>query len=104
MDPGQANLMDLYLEVMKHEDCKNVLLEYKAEQKRIADELASQESVFYQKLDDVAPENILQTILDKYKGKVVGHEAVEAGIEGQERPVCLHHLALIAAENLAGDD
>ena len=71
MDPGQANLMDLYLEVMKHEDCKNVILEYQAEQKRIADELASQESVFYQKLDDVAPENILQTILDKYKGKVV---------------------------------
>ena len=71
MDPGQANLMDLYLEVMKHEDCKNVLLEYKAEQKRIADELASQQSVYYQKLDDVAPENILQTILDKYKGKAV---------------------------------
>ena len=71
MDPGQANLMDLYLEVMKHEDCKNVLLEYKAEQKRIADELASQQSVYYQKFDDVAPENILQTILDKYKGKAV---------------------------------
>ncbi len=71
MDPGQANLMDLYLEVMKHEDCKNVLLEYKAEQKRIADELASQQSVFFQKFDDVAPENILQTILDRYKGKVV---------------------------------
>ena len=71
MDPGQASLMDLYLEVMKHEDCKNVLLEYKAEQKRIADELASQQSVYYQKLDDVAPENILQTILDKYKGKAV---------------------------------
>ena len=71
MDPGQANLMDLYLEVMKHEDCKNVLLEYKAEQKRIADELASQQSVFFQKFDDVAPENILQTILDKYKGKAV---------------------------------
>ena len=71
MDPGQANLMDLYLEVMKHEDCKNVLLEYQAEQKRIAEELASQQSVFYQKFDDVAPENILQTILDKYKGKVV---------------------------------
>ena len=71
MDQGQANLMDLYLEVMKHEDCKNVLLEYQAEQKRIADELASQQSVFFQKFDDVAPENILQTILDRYKGKVV---------------------------------
>jgi thiol-disulfide isomerase/thioredoxin len=71
MDPGQANLMDMLLERMKHEDCKNVLLEYKAEQKRIADELASQQSVFFQKFDDVAPENILQTILDRYKGKVV---------------------------------
>ena len=71
MQPGQENLMDLYLEVMKHEDCKNVILEYKAEQKRIADELASQEHVFYQKYDDVAPENILQTILDRYKGKAV---------------------------------
>jgi thiol-disulfide isomerase/thioredoxin len=59
------------LETMKNEDCKNVIREYQAEQKRIADELASQESVFYKKLDDVAPENILQTILDKYKGKVV---------------------------------
>jgi thiol-disulfide isomerase/thioredoxin len=71
MDPGQANLMNLYLEVMKYEDCKNVILEYQAEQKRIADELASQEHVFYQKFDDVAPENILQTILDRYKGKAV---------------------------------
>ena len=71
MDPGQANLMDMLLDMMKHEDCKNVLLEYKAEQKRIADELASQQSVFFQKFDDVAPENILQTILDRYKGKVV---------------------------------
>ena len=53
------------------EDCKNVIREYQAEQKRIAQQLANQESVFYKKCDDVAPENILQTILDKYKGKVV---------------------------------
>ncbi len=53
------------------EDCKNVIREYQAEQKRIAQELANQESVFYKKYDDVAPENILQTILDKYKGKTV---------------------------------
>jgi thiol-disulfide isomerase/thioredoxin len=56
---------------MKYEDCKNVIREYQAEQKRLAEELASKESVFFQKLDDVAPENILQTILNKYKGKVV---------------------------------
>ena len=52
--PEQAHLTEMYLKVMKNED-----------------ELASQESVFYQKFDDVAPENILQTILDRYKGKVV---------------------------------
>ena len=64
-------LTNVLLKTMKHEDCKNVIYEYRAEQKRIADELASQGSVFYQKFDDVAPENILQTILDRYKGKVV---------------------------------
>ena len=69
--PEQAHLTEMYLKVMKNEDCKNVIREYQAEQKRIADELASQGSVFYQKFDDVAPENILQTILDRYKGKVV---------------------------------
>ena len=67
-DEGLTNVL---LKTMKHEDCKNVIYEYRAEQKRIADELASQGSVFYQKFDDVAPENILQTILDRYKGKVV---------------------------------
>jgi thiol-disulfide isomerase/thioredoxin len=53
------------------EDCKAVVLDYKAEQKRIAEKLNNQQSVYYKKLDDVAPENILQTIIDKYKGKVV---------------------------------
>ena len=71
MSSDNAALTNVLLDDMKHEDCKNVVLEYLAEQKRIADELASQESVYYQKLDDVAPENILRTILDKYKGKVV---------------------------------
>ena len=33
--------------------------------------MASQENVFYKKYDDVTPEDILQTILDKYKGKAV---------------------------------
>ena len=53
------------------EDCKAVIFEYRAEQKRLAEELANRESIFFKKLDDVAPENILQTILNKYKGKVV---------------------------------
>ena len=71
MREDNEGLTNVLLKTMKHEDCKNVIYEYRAEQKRIADELASQGSVFYQKFDDVAPENILQTILDKYKGKVV---------------------------------
>jgi hypothetical protein len=50
-----------------NEDCLAVLREYEAEQLRIADQLTNQENVFYQKFDDVAPENILQTILDRYK-------------------------------------
>lgn len=64
-------LTNVLLATLKNEDCKNVVREYQAERKRLAEELASKESVFFQKLDDVAPENILQTILNKYKGKVV---------------------------------
>jgi len=59
------------LQTMKHEDCKAVVLGYEEELQRIAQQLTSQESVFFQKYDDVASENILQTILDKYKGKAV---------------------------------
>ena len=44
---------------------------YAKNEQQIAEELASNESVFFKKYDDVAPENILQTILDKYKGKAV---------------------------------
>ena len=44
---------------------------YAKDEQQIAKELASNESVFFKKYDDVAPENILQTILTKYKGKAV---------------------------------
>lgn len=40
-------------------------------EQQIAEELAGNESVFFKKYDDVAPEDILQTILDNYKGKAV---------------------------------
>lgn len=70
-DPELEEIAKMLLETMKHEDCKNVIREYLAEQQRIADELSNQQTVFYKELDDVAPENILQTILDRYKGKVV---------------------------------
>ena len=71
LQPEYIGLANTLLETMKYEDCKNVIREYQAEQQRIAKQLASTQSVFYQKFDDVAPENILQTILDKYKGKAV---------------------------------
>ena len=44
---------------------------YAKDEQQIAEEFAGNESVFFKKYDDVAPENILQTILDRYKGKVV---------------------------------
>lgn len=71
LQPENTGLANTLLETMKYEDCKNVIREYRAEQQRIAKQLASTQSVFYQKFDDVTPENILQTILDKYKGKAV---------------------------------
>ena len=71
INPENEDLVDIYLDIIKCEDCKNVIREYQAEQQRISQELASTEHVFYQKFDEVAPENILQTILDRYKGKTV---------------------------------
>ena len=71
LQPEYIGLVNTLFETMKYEDCKNVVREYLAEQQRIAEQLASTQSVFYQKYDDIAPENILQTILDKYKGKAV---------------------------------
>jgi thiol-disulfide isomerase/thioredoxin len=44
---------------------------YAKNEQQIAEDLAGNESVFFKKYDDVAPEDILQTILDNYKGKAV---------------------------------
>ena len=44
---------------------------YAKDEQQIAEELSGNESVCFKKYDGVAPENILQTILDKYKGKAV---------------------------------
>lgn len=44
---------------------------YAKNEQQIAEELAGNESVFFKKYVDVAPEDILQTILNKYKGKAV---------------------------------
>ena len=71
INEDNKDFMNGILDYIKSEDCKNIIREYLAEQERIAQQLASTESVFYQKYDDIAPENILQTILDKYKGKTV---------------------------------
>ena len=71
LETENKDLVKNFLDGAYTEDCKNVIREYQAEQQRVARQLAAQEHVFYQKYDDVAPENILQTILDKYKGKAV---------------------------------
>ena len=71
LENDDEQFVNRVLQTMKSEDCKAVISEYQAEQKRIAQQLTSQEGVFFQKYDDVAPENILQTLLDKYKGKTV---------------------------------
>ena len=44
---------------------------YAKNEQQIAEELVGNESVYFKKYDDVAPEDILQTILDNYKGKAV---------------------------------
>ena len=44
---------------------------YAKDEQQIAGELAGNEKVFFKKYDNVAPENILHTILDNYKGKAV---------------------------------
>ena len=44
---------------------------YPKKEQQITEELASNGNIFFKKYDDVAPEDILQTILDKYKGKAV---------------------------------
>lgn len=45
--------------------------DFRAEQKRKAEQAKSMDNIHYGKLDDVAPEDVLPTILGKYKGKVV---------------------------------
>lgn len=47
------------------------IAEKRARDKQLQEELARSGNVFFHKLDDVKPENILATILDEYKGKAV---------------------------------
>lgn len=70
---GGENIPDReqILAEVKNKDAKDVVREYEAEQQGIARQLANQESIFFKKYDDVAPEDILNTILGKYKGEAV---------------------------------
>lgn len=43
----------------------------KADKKRMEDDLARMDNVFYHKCDDIAPEDILPTILKRHEGKAV---------------------------------
>lgn len=60
-----------HLASIKSEDCKAVVRDFIAEQKRIANMLNENGNIFYKRYDNVAPDNILQTILDNYKGQTV---------------------------------
>lgn len=60
-----------YMDNLTDPDCKAVVDEYNAEQERIRQALSMENNVFYLTLDDIAPEQTLSTILEKYKGKAV---------------------------------
>ncbi len=49
----------------------SLVAEKRAKDKQLQEEPARRDNVFFHELDDVKPENILATILDKYKGKAV---------------------------------
>ena len=56
---------------IEHEDCKQLAEQCLAAQHQRAAELSKADAVYCHSHDDVPPEDILQVILDKYKGKVV---------------------------------
>lgn len=67
----KMTMSQVYASHIKSPAVLAVLEEFKAEQERIRRQLAAQGNVFYQQLDSVPPVDILQTILDRYKGKPV---------------------------------
>lgn len=68
---GHEYNTDELFATIEHEDCKLFAEQCLAERHQKAAELSQKNSVFCHSHDDVAPENILQVILDKYKGKAV---------------------------------
>ncbi|MCQ2258973.1 MAG: TlpA family protein disulfide reductase [Bacteroidaceae bacterium] len=60
-----------YMDNLTDPDCKAIVDEYNAEQERIRQSLSQQNNTYYLTLDDIAPEQTLSTILEKYKGKTV---------------------------------
>ncbi|MCH5174784.1 MAG: redoxin family protein [Prevotellaceae bacterium] len=53
------------------EDCKEIVREHFAELKRKTEEAKANSHMHYQEFDDVAPENILNTILERHPNKIV---------------------------------
>lgn len=60
-----------YMDNLTDPDCKTIVDEYNTEQEHIRQALSMENNVFYLTLDDIAPEQTLSTILEKYKGKAV---------------------------------
>jgi len=73
---GQENLLAqqgkfIREESITHDDCKALIAKNKEYLQQFNQELNKDEEIFFQTYDDVAPENILSTILDKHKGQAV---------------------------------
>ena len=67
---GENNVNPQTIAKIEDKDCQDLLNEYLAEKQRQYEQLC-QQGAYYQTYDNVAPKDILQTILNKYKGKVV---------------------------------
>ena len=68
---GEESTVEKIVSQMKFDDCKAVYREHTSEMRRIAQQLSKGSNIFYKKLDDVAPGDILKTILDQYRGTTV---------------------------------
>lgn len=71
---GQEKLNDIDLSRYRREDFRNIMVRKVQERIDATTTKTATENnggVYFATHDDVAPENILQTILDKYKGKIV---------------------------------
>ena len=61
----------IYTQHISDPGCLALVEEYRQEEIRRKEQLNSKQNVYFHKLDSVAPEKIIDTIMQKYKGKTV---------------------------------